>query len=180
MGQKATVLEKKPELMKAAMSDIRLLKMLGLKETELGPGYTNRYDHGQIPLKALKDLVKSPNFSLDDLEFKSSKPEIDMSQLSEMMKNVDMSKMSEMVKGNEQLSKLAKDVDISKLSEISKQNTSESIENTSESFIEEIEEIEEIKEIKEIEEIETEPEAWPCPIEVANKCILDEHVVSDV
>ena len=48
MGQKAAVLEKKPELMETAMSDIRILKMLGVKETELGPGYTAKYDNGAI------------------------------------------------------------------------------------------------------------------------------------
>jgi hypothetical protein len=167
MGQKATILEKKPELMEAALSDIRLLKMLGLKQTQLEPGYTKRYDHGLIPIKALEELVKSPNFNPEDLEFKSSKPELDMSQLNEMMKNVDMSKMSEMVKDNEQLSKLVKDVDISKLSEINK-DTSESIENTenTESFIEEVVE-EEVKEVVE------EPVGWPCPLEVANNSITE-------
>lgn len=95
MGQKEAVLKKKPELMNALLSDIRLLKMVGMKTTDLGPGYTERYDHGQIAISALQKLVDSPNFSVHDIpgngpieSSKDSDNDVDVKKLTELMQQV--------------------------------------------------------------------------------------------
>lgn len=138
MGQKAAVFEKKPELINAVMEDPRLLKMVGVKSTTHEPGYTQRYDHGTIPVEALKKLVDSPNFSkvefLQKLSQKpdDSNPDIDMSKLGDMVKNMDMSKIGDMV-GSEEMSKLGKimgDVNPEKLGETIKSLDSNEVLNT--------------------------------------------------
>lgn len=42
-----------------------LMSMM-VPKTDLGPGYTSRYDKGTIPIEALQDLVSSPNFQKVD------------------------------------------------------------------------------------------------------------------
>lgn len=71
MGPKFTRLQKmKPEMMDIVFQDVRLLQMMGAKHTQLGTGYTQRYDHALIPLTALKELALM--VKLEDLEIKST------------------------------------------------------------------------------------------------------------
>lgn len=127
MGQKAAVLEKKPELVQAVMADPRLLKMVGVKSTDSSPGYTERYDNGQISIEALKELVESPNFSIEEFYQRISSnasgekgSDIDMAKLNDMVKNMDIEKVKEMVNGEDmsQIGDLVKGLDESKLGEI--------------------------------------------------------------
>ena len=71
MGPKFTRLQKmKPEMMPIVFQDVRLLQMMGAKQTQLGKGYTQRYDHGLIPLTALQELALK--VKREDLEIKST------------------------------------------------------------------------------------------------------------
>ena len=71
MGPKFTRLQKmKPEMMPIIFQDVRLLQMMGAKQTKLGKGYTQRYDHGLIPLTALEELALK--VKREDLEIKST------------------------------------------------------------------------------------------------------------
>ena len=71
MGPKFTRLQKmKPEMMPIVFQDVRLLEMMGAKHTQLGKGYTQRYDHALIPLTALEELALK--VKLEDLEIKTT------------------------------------------------------------------------------------------------------------
>jgi hypothetical protein len=56
--------------MDMVFQDVRLLQMMGAKHTQLGTGYTQRYDHALIPLTVLKELALM--VKLEDLEIKST------------------------------------------------------------------------------------------------------------
>ena len=68
MGPELTKLNANQDMLNQISNNKELLKTV-FKETVLGEGYTERYDHGTIDKSALVELVNSANFVIPESLF---------------------------------------------------------------------------------------------------------------
>ena len=86
MGPRFNKLQKaNPEIIPHIFKDVRLLKMVGAKYTDLTPGYTKRYDHGLISMEAIEQLAQQ--VTLKDLDLTPPPPTSEEQALNELLKS---------------------------------------------------------------------------------------------